>query len=126
MEIIISGRHLDLTDQMRGHVEERVRKIVDEYPKFTSARVVLELERNWHLVEIQLHAKHLDLVAKGRTTDMYASVDEAAEKLEKQLRKYLDKVQAHHPRHGQDTLVTDVIEEDESEAIDAEATTIGV
>jgi putative sigma-54 modulation protein len=101
MEIIISGRHLGVTEEMKAHAERRLQTVAAEYPKLTTARVVMEMERNWHIVEVHLNGKHLDLEAKAKTTDMYASIDEAAEKIEKQLRKYLDRVHDHRGRNGQ-------------------------
>lgn len=95
MEIIISGRHMDVTDELKAYIQERMQKLGNEYGKLVNARIVLEMERAWHIAEGHVTGKHLDLEATARTTDMYASVDEMVDKLEKQLRRYLEKVKEH-------------------------------
>jgi len=96
MEIIISGRHLDISDDLRAYAEERLTRLGQEYAKLTIARLVMEMERSWHLAEVHVTGKSLDLEADARSRDMYTSIDEAVAKIEKQLRRHLDKVQAHH------------------------------
>lgn len=95
MEIIISGRHFDISPELKSHVESRVARLADEYGKLTTARVVLELERSWQVAEVHITGKHTDLESKAQTRDMYQSVDEAVDKVEKQLRKQLEKIQQH-------------------------------
>ena len=118
MEIIISGRHLGVSDQMKEHAEQRLRKLAEEYPKLTSARMVMDLQRNWHLVEAHLHGKNVNLDASARTSDMYASIDSVADKLERQLRRYLDRVQDHRlksPEGRRERLAAEAEQEAEAE-----------
>jgi putative sigma-54 modulation protein len=100
MEIIISGRHLPVSDNLRLYAEEKLGKLAGLFPKLTSARVVLDQEKAWHLVEITLNGKNLNLVATARTEDMYASIDEAVDKVGRQLHKYVEKIHDHRP-HGE-------------------------
>ena len=100
MEIIVSGRHLAISDSLKAYAEEKLQKIAANAPKLTTARVVLDQEKAWQLVEITLHGKHLNLVATARTEEMYASIDEAVAKLDKQLHKFLEKIHEHRP-HGE-------------------------
>ena len=100
MEIIISARHLTVTDSIKAYAEEKLQKVAANVPKLTSARIVLDQEKAWQLAEITLHGKHLNLVATARTEHMHASIDEAIGKLEKQLHKFLEKIHDHRP-HGE-------------------------
>ena len=102
MEIIISGRHLDVTEELRTHAEKQLQRLAGEFPKLTSVRLVMAMERNWHIAEAHAHAKRAEFDAKARTQDMYVSVDSVAEKLEKQLRRHLDRVQHHRTRKEQE------------------------
>ncbi len=95
MEVIISARHFEVSEELRGYIEEKMARLGEEYGKLTTVRVVLSLERNWQVAEGHVAGKHLDLEATASTDDMYASVDELFGKLEKQLRKYLEKMQDH-------------------------------
>ena len=102
METIISGRHFEVTEQLKAHVEKRLQRLAADYPKLTSVSVVMTLERNWSIAEAHVHGKRVEFDAKARTADMYVSIDSVAEKLEKQLRRHLDRVQRHRPRKDQE------------------------
>ena len=115
MEIIISGRHLGVTDEMKTYAEERLGKLSSEYGKLTTARVVMDLERNWHVVELHLSGKHLNLEAAAKTPDMYISVDTAVDKLERQLRRYVDRLQDHRGGPRLDELEPVLEEADQEE-----------
>lgn len=104
MEVIVSARHFELGDELRSYAEAKVTELAQSHPKLTTARVVLEVQRNWHLAEVHVNGKHLDLIASTRTDDMYASIDGATEKLGRQLRKHLEKIQDHH--RGQESIRT--------------------
>ena len=96
MEIIVSGRHnMELTDELHQYVEGKFSALREEYEKLTNLRLVLGMERNWHVAEAHLTGKHIDFEAKAQTKDMYVSIDEVYDKLHKQLRKYIEKVRNH-------------------------------
>ncbi len=113
MEVIVSARHFEVGDELRSYAEAKVTELALEHPKLTTARVVLEVQRNWHLTEVHVTGKHLDMVATAQTENMYASIDAATEKLEKQLRKHLEKIQDH--RVKEDAKVTEAEAERDAE-----------
>ena len=119
MEIIVSARHFEVGDDLRKHAETKVMELAGEHTKLTTARVVLDVQRNWHEAEIHLNGKHLDLVATARTNDMYASLDGAVEKLGKQLRRHIEKVQDHRLK-----LDAKFGAEEATEALDTEPTEV--
>ena len=95
MEIIVSGRHFEVSDDLKKYAEDRLRKLGEEYPKVTTARLVFHMERSWHIAEAHVTGKHIELEAKAQTQDMYTSTDEAFAKIEKQLRKHLERMHEH-------------------------------
>lgn len=97
-DIIISGRHFDVTDELKSYIHQKMERIASEYHKLTTARIVMTVEKSRQHVEIQLEGKHLDIHAEAETHDMYASLDEAFDRIEVQLRKHLDRMQDHHVR----------------------------
>lgn len=100
MEVVISGRHFTVTSEMKEYIEAKIRDMVEGRPlKVSSVRVVLELEKTRHKAEVIINIKHHVIEADVETYDMYESVDKALAKAETQVRRYLDKVQDHHP-HG--------------------------
>lgn len=95
MEILLSGKHYEVTDEIKNAAEHSMRKLVEGYQtqKISSVRFVFSVERNWQIAEVLLNAKNLTLHAKARTTDMRASLGNAIDKLDKQLRRYLERIQ---------------------------------
>ncbi len=96
MSIIVSGRHVQVSDALRQHAEAKFQALLDEYPKITSVRVILDIQKAHQMAEAVIHGKHLEIEATHQAFDMYESIDQVADKAEKQLRRHFDKVQDHH------------------------------
>ena len=86
MDIIISARHMELTDSMRYNVETSLDKIKHSH-KLNKAEVVLDADHNKFIAEIVLHGNKINLEAKAETANMAEAIDKAAERLQKQLDK---------------------------------------
>lgn len=112
MEVIVSARHFDLDESIKSYVFDKMSKLGEEYAKLTTARVVLSLERNWQVAEGHVTGKHLDMEAQASTTDMYASVDEMFDKLERQLRRHLEKMQGHRKRASIGEILAETSDDD--------------
>ena len=96
MKIHITGRHMDLTDALREHAQNRLEKLAAEFPRLLSAQIVLDVEKHRQMAELVVHApNHVVVDAKDETSDMYASIDSAFDKAGKQLRKIRDKMVDH-------------------------------
>ena len=99
MQIIVKGRHLDLTDPIKDYVDEKVRRIERYFEWATKVEAELSMERNPRIadnqiVEITIFANHGSVIrAKQGSPDMYTSVDKIVEKLQKQLKKYKEKLE---------------------------------
>ena len=98
MEKIIAGRHLEIEDHIKDFINHELNKIEGEYAKLTSARVVLDIQKNWHFTEVILHGKKISIEAKSKSNDLKKSISSAIQKAKKQLKKYLDRVQDHYSK----------------------------
>ena len=96
MEIIVSGRHLPVSEDLKTYVEGRLGKLDVPHAKLTHARVILDHEKIEQKAEVTLTGKNMNLVARAESEDMYASIDQAIEKLAKQLHKHVEKLHEHH------------------------------
>ena len=96
MEVSISGRHVAITDAMREHARKRVQRLERHSPHVMRARVTLAIEGDRHIAEIVASVRRRsELVAKCETHDMYKSIDQVTEKVEKQLHRLEDRVKNH-------------------------------
>ena len=117
MKFQVTFRKMDATDAIKQYAEEKVKKIKRYFPDPINANVVLGLERYQHRADINI-TLHNGLVLKGSETsdDMYSSIDLAVGKIEKQVRRYKDKIRSHKPQTGPVLAFRrDVIEEEEHE-----------
>ncbi len=87
MNMEISGHHLALTDSLRRHVHSKLERALhhlDEPP--TRCEVLLSVEKDRHSAEIRLHLPKRELFAKDEEANMYAAIDAAADKINRQVR----------------------------------------
>ena len=97
MQIIISGRHFEVSEPMKQRIEEQLNSLfADSTLKVSTVRVVLALEKSRWMAEITVNIKGFDVQSTAMGYDMYKVVDEAIHKVEVQVDKYIDRVQDHH------------------------------
>lgn len=98
MQILTTGKNLDIGDALRSRIEERLAGNVAKYFDGTvRAHVVVERQKSSFRTECTLHlTTGLTLQAHGDGGGAYGSFDSAAERLEKQLRRYKRRLRDHH------------------------------
>ena len=100
MQVNITFRNMFATDALRNHVHDKLSKVVDKYlDKVTEAHVTLSLERYLHQADVNLHAGQFHVRGKDKSEDMYASIDIAIDKIERQLKKHKERLKNHRPAH---------------------------
>lgn len=87
MNVKITGRHTELTDSIKDHVEKKLEKCQAHFDKPMDVDVVLTVEKHRHIADVTLSANGVRLHAEESSNDMYTSVDAVAEKLDRQIRK---------------------------------------
>lgn len=103
LPITVTFRHLDPSDALRLHAEKKVGAACELVPGATEAHVILSAEKNHrHQAEVTVHGggHHHKLVAKGEASDMYASIDLAASRLDHQARKFKERMIDEPRRSG--------------------------
>jgi putative sigma-54 modulation protein len=92
----ISVRHGQLTDETKQFIKEKAEKLLHFFERLTSIDVTVDLKGDRKAVEFIVSAEHKhDFVARESHGDVRAAVDLVLEKLEKQLRRYKERVQDH-------------------------------
>lgn len=95
MQINISGHHLDVTDALRGYVDEKFARLERHFDKITSAQVVMSVEKLIQKVDATLLLAGGEVVASSEHNDMYAAIDALVDKLDRQLIKFKEKQMKH-------------------------------
>src|SRR5919199_432797 len=95
MQVNITFRHLESTEALKAHAREKVEHIQRYIDRPSEAHVVLYVENLEHHADINLKARPFLLRGRAKSNDMYASIDSAAEKIERQLKKHKEKLKSH-------------------------------
>ena len=100
MNIIITGRHLEVTDALKTYVEKKIKRFDRYLTNISEANVTLTVEKYRHKAEVLLKVNGVLIQAEAITGDVYSSIDEVAEKLERQTKKYKEKLVSHRKGEG--------------------------
>jgi len=96
MSVVVSVRNGNISETLKKYAENKASKLLDDYPKITSIKVILDMQKTRSKAEVIVRAKGVDVEADVETYDMYESIDSVVEKAHAQLKKQHDKIQNHH------------------------------
>jgi putative sigma-54 modulation protein len=100
MNINYTFKKMDATEALKARVKERTEKLQKFLGKVSECAWVFFVEADEHVAEMRVTGPHIDYFAQAKTSDMYASIDECVDKIEKQLRKHKEIVKDHLHRGG--------------------------
>ena len=92
MNLVISGKNIDITEGLRSAVEEKISKLERYFNDSTEVHVTMSTEKNRQKIEVTIPMKGSIIRAEETSTDMYVSIDLVEEVIERQLRKYKNKL----------------------------------
>ena len=88
MQVNITARHLELTPALANYVYKKIEKCEHFSDHLVWAQVILSVEKYRQVAELVIHASKITFRSKEESTDMYAAIDLAVDKMDKQLRKH--------------------------------------
>lgn len=86
MKINLSGHHVEVTDSIKEHVEEKFSKIANHFPTLISLDIIIAKEHNKHHVELTTNYEGSRISTKGSDAVMYPAIASAAKKLDSALK----------------------------------------
>ena len=92
MKFIISGRNIDVTDSLRMAVEDKLGKLEKYFTSETEVHVTLGVEKDRQKIEVTIPVKGNIIRSEQVSNDMYVSIDLVEEIIERQLKKYKNKI----------------------------------
>jgi putative sigma-54 modulation protein len=110
MQFSVTFRHMDATDALKSYAKDRLEKIRKYFPEPISIHVVLSTERFHHRVDVNVQLHNGFKIAGTETTEnMYSSIDLVSAKIERQVRRYKDKLRAHKVRELEGVAVVHTV-----------------
>ena len=92
MRIKITGRNIELTEGLKAAVEDKLNKLEKYFTPDTEVNVTLSVEKERQKVEVTIPMKGSYIRSEQVSSDMYVSIDLVEEIIERQLKKYKNKI----------------------------------
>ena len=94
MQIIITGKGIELTEAIKAYAEDKISGLDKFYDQILSAKVVVGKENNHHqkgdvfIAECKLDVPGKDLFAEKKEETLYKAIDKIRDYLESELKKF--------------------------------------
>lgn len=100
MQIIVKGRNLEVSPSLKNYAEGKIKKLNRYFDTIKEVQIEFSLEKTTNLnknqrVEVIIKVPKKTIRGEESSSDMYTSVDEVVEKLERQIKKYKEKLRKH-------------------------------
>ena len=92
MNLSVSGHHVEVTPALRSYVQAKIGRITRHFDHVIDAHVILTANKMKQKAEVTLHVRGKDLHCESEEGDLYAAIDLLADKLDRQILKYKDKL----------------------------------
>lgn len=100
MKFIIIGKNIDVTPGLREAVESKLGKLERYFTPNTEIHVTLSVQKGHQKIEVTIPVKGGMVRSEQESSDMYVSIDLVEEVIERQLRKYKNKLVAREQEGG--------------------------
>lgn len=110
MKFVIVGKNIDVTEGLRGAVEDKIGKLERYFTSETEVHVTLSVEKDRQKIEVTIPVKGSIIRSEQVSNDMYVSIDLVEEIIERQLKKYKNKLT--DSKHGTSNFRQEFIEKD--------------
>ncbi|MCD7763934.1 MAG: ribosome-associated translation inhibitor RaiA [Lachnospiraceae bacterium] len=115
MKFIISGKNIEVSDGLKAAIKEKLGKLERYFTADTEIIVTLSVEKERQKIEVTIPVRGNIIRSEQVSNDMYVSIDLVEEVIERQLRKYKEKIIDRH--QGGSNFRKEFIEK-ESEPLD--------
>ncbi len=115
MRITISGKNIEVTAGLRQAVEDKLSKLERYFTPETDILVTLSVEKERQKIEVTIPVKGNIIRSEQVSNDMYVSIDLVEEVIERQLKKYKNKIvdQKQSAANFQKEYIDKEVEDDE-------------
>ncbi|MDP2179494.1 ribosome hibernation-promoting factor, HPF/YfiA family [Methylicorpusculum sp.] len=95
MQISVTGHHIEVTESMRDYVDTKFDKLERHFDNVTDVHVILTVEKLNQKAEATVQISGAKIFAEDTQEDMYASIDNLVDKLDRQILKHKEKISNH-------------------------------
>ncbi len=100
MNLQLTGHHLEVTPALREYIANKLNKLSNHFDHVIDIKVTLSVEKLSQKVEATVHVPGNDLHAECSHESMYSAIDLLADKLDRQVLRFKEKISDHHKLNG--------------------------
>jgi putative sigma-54 modulation protein len=98
---------MEVSNPIREYAEEKISRVKKYIDEPIDAQVVLSVAKKIrHKAVVTLLTKGVTIKGSEETGDMYAAIDAVVDKIERQLKRYREKIKTHKPHAGKERKVS--------------------
>ena len=98
MQLTVTGHHIDVTEALRNYIHKRLARLERHFDHMTNVHCVLTVEKLRHKAEATVNIGGGTIHADSIEENMYAAIDMLVDKLDRQLKKFKEKLTDHHAK----------------------------
>jgi putative sigma-54 modulation protein len=116
---MITGKNIALTDALKNTVEKKLGKLEKYFNPEVEIHATLSVQKTRQIIEVTIPFNGILLRGEESTTDMYSSIDNVVDKLEKQIMKHRTRLErrTHEGSLRLMNVPSEVVEEDEPQVV---------
>ncbi len=95
MKTRITGKHLEISPEIKTFIEDTLSKLEKYEDSILNSSVIIEHNDKRYRVEVEVHVKKHVFSASDESYDLTTSIDDAVNKVKKQLIKFEEKIHEH-------------------------------
>ena len=117
MKYVIVGKNMEVTQSLKDAVTQKLDKLDKFFSPDTEVHVTLQVNRDRHKIEVTIPVRDNIIRSEQVSNDMYVSIDLVEEVIERQLKRYKNKIIDKHQNGGDfaQSYIEDVYEVDDEE-----------
>ncbi|MFP4135453.1 MAG: ribosome hibernation-promoting factor, HPF/YfiA family [Candidatus Acetothermia bacterium] len=97
MKVRIEERHMEQSDPLREYAINKAEDLERFFDGIISVEITMDVEKERRIVKVFAHLINKKIVkSTAKSDDMYVSIDSAMDKIERQLKKYNEKLKDKH------------------------------
>jgi putative sigma-54 modulation protein len=100
MELSVTFRHMEPSDALRDYVHDRTGKLTKYIDRPLDSQVTLSVQKFRQIADVVINADGIRIAGQETHEDMYAAIDLVMDKIERQVKKYREKIRNHKPSSG--------------------------
>ncbi|MCR5828912.1 MAG: ribosome-associated translation inhibitor RaiA [Lachnospiraceae bacterium] len=110
MKYLITGKNIVVTEGLKSAVQSKIGKLERYFSNDVEAHVTLSVEKDRQKIEVTIPVKGNIIRAEQESNDMYVSIDLVEEIIERQLKRYKNKIREARQAGA---ITADLYEEDD-------------